>query len=182
MEYHQTIRLKNGALCCLRNGVQEDGAAALECFQQTHAETDYLLSYPDETSLDAEQEGMFLREKSEREREIELVAMVGQTVAGMAGIEAIGTSEKVQHRAEFGINVREAFWGLGIGQALTAACIQCAKEAGYLQLELSAVADNEAALALYRKAGFVEYGRNPQGFRSRHSGFQELVLMRLELK
>ena len=30
-------------------------------------------------------------------------------------------------------------------------------------------------------AGFVEYGRNPKGFRSRLTGWQELVLMRLEL-
>ena len=29
--------------------------------------------------------------------------------------------------------------------------------------------------------GFVQYGRNPKGFRSRYSGWQELVLMRLEL-
>jgi hypothetical protein len=29
--------------------------------------------------------------------------------------------------------------------------------------------------------GFVEYGRNPKGFRSRTTGWQELVLMRLEL-
>ena len=29
--------------------------------------------------------------------------------------------------------------------------------------------------------GFVEYGRNPKGFRSRLTGWQEVVLMRLEL-
>ena len=39
----------------------------------------------------------------------------------------------------------------------------------------------KAALALYKSVGFVEYGRNPKGFRSRTAGWQELVLMRLEL-
>ncbi|MBQ7681453.1 MAG: GNAT family N-acetyltransferase, partial [Oscillibacter sp.] len=53
--------------------------------------------------------------------------------------------------------------------------------AGYAQLELAAVSENARALALYRSAGFVEYGRNPRGFRSRLTGWQELVLMRLEL-
>ena len=38
-----------------------------------------------------------------------------------------------------------------------------------------------SALALYKKFGFVEYGRNPKGFRSRNTGYQELVLMRLAL-
>ena len=75
----------------------------------------------------------------------------------------------------------KAYWGLGIGRALTEACIECAKNAGYVQLELEAVADNDKALALYRSVGFVEYGQNPKGFRSRFSGWQELVLMRLDL-
>ena len=41
--------------------------------------------------------------------------------------------------------------------------------------------ENARALALYEKAGFVEYGRNPKGFLSRVSGFQEVISMRLEL-
>ena len=75
----------------------------------------------------------------------------------------------------------KAYWGLGIGRALTEACIECAGAAGYVQLELEAVAENKSALALYRSVGFQEYGRNPKGFRSRLTGWQELVLMRLEL-
>ncbi len=43
------------------------------------------------------------------------------------------------------------------------------------------IAENQTALALYKSVGFVEYGRNPRGFRSRFSGWQELVLMRQEL-
>ena len=58
---------------------------------------------------------------------------------------------------------------------------EAARAAGYVQLELEAVAENKAALALYRSVGFVEYGSNPKGFRSRLTGWQELVLMRLEL-
>ena len=61
------------------------------------------------------------------------------------------------------------------------ACIECARAAGYVQLELNAVAENARALSMYEKAGFVEYGRNPKGFYSRLSGFQEVVHMRLEL-
>ena len=36
-------------------------------------------------------------------------------------------------------------------------------------------------IALYKSVGFQEYGRNPRGFRSRSQGWQEIVLMRLEL-
>lgn len=39
-----------------------------------------------------------------------------------------------------------------------------------------------SALLLYKKFGFVEYGRNLRGFLSCNLGYQELILMRLELK
>ena len=94
---------------------------------------------------------------------------------------AVGKREKVRHRAEFGISIDKAYWGLGIGRALTKACIECAKAAGYAQLELGVVAENERAVSLYKSEGFTEYGRNPRGCRSRLSGWQEIVHMRLEL-
>ena len=150
-------------------------------FNETHAETDYLLSYPDENSFDAQQEAEFLKEKTESPNEIEIVAVVDGVVAGTAGIEAVGAKYKLKHRAELGIAILKEYWGLGIGKALMEACIECAKEAGYTQLELNAVAENERAVTLYKKMGFVEYGRNPRGFNSRVSGYQEVVYMLLEL-
>lgn len=182
MEYSQQIVLKNGKTAILRNGVEADGSAVLENFNLTHAETDYLLSYPDEINFDSEKEGQFLKQKAESANEIEIIAFVDGKVAGTAGLDAVGTKYKVRHRAEFGISVGKEYWGLGIGRALLEACIKCAKEAGYAQLELSVVAENVRALALYQKAGFVEYGRNPRGFHSRISGFQEVISMLLALQ
>ena len=103
-------------------------------------------------------------------------------IVGTAGIEAIGKKDKIKHRAEFGICIEKAYWGRGIGRALTKGCIDCAKAAGYSQLELEVVSDNAAAVSLYKSLGFTEYGRNPRGFRSRMTGWQEVVLMRLELE
>lgn len=181
MIYDQIIQLKNGMECCLRNGVESDGQAVLDNFNLTHGETDYLLSYPDETSFDAVRESQFLKHKAESANEIEILAVIDGVVVGTAGIDAVGTKFKIRHRAEFGISVLKKYWGLGIGRALMEACIQCAKEAGYVQLELTVVSDNERAIAMYQKAGFAECGRNPKGFHSRTAGFQETVTMRLEL-
>lgn len=181
MQCHKIITLANGMECCLRNGTERDGQAVFDNFNLTHGQTDYLLSYPDENSFDVIQESRFLKEKSESKNEIEIVAVVDNVIVGTAGIEAMGTKYKVCHRAEFGISVDKAYWGLGIGKALMAACIECARSAGYLQLELNVVAGNARALSMYQNAGFVEYGRNPKGFRSRLTGFQEVVYMRLEL-
>ncbi len=181
MEYYQKVTLKNGKEALLRSGSVEDGEAVFKNFNETHAETDYMLSYPDENSFDAEKEGEFLSEKTASPNEVEIIAFVDGKVAGTAGIEAIGTKYKVKHRAEFGIGILKEYWGLGLGRALLEACIKCARDAGYSQLELNVVADNERALSLYKNLGFKEYGRNPAGFNSRTSGYQELVYMLLVL-
>ena len=182
MKYQKTIKLKDDRQCILRNATEKDGAAVLENFILTHEQTDYLLSYPDENTITAEEEGQYLQKKTDSPDGIEILAEVDGTVAGLAGIEAVGDKYKVRHRADFGISIDKNYWGLGIGTALMEACIQCAKEAGYEQLELNVVDENDRAVAMYRRAGFEEFGRNPKGFRSRISGYQEVVYMYLDLK
>ena len=179
MEYNSTVTLKDGRACILRNGTASDGQALLDVFNLTHEQTDFLLTYPEEHRFTVHQEADFLQEKTDSADEIELLAQLDGKVVGSAGISCVGRKEKIRHRAEFGISVDQAYWGLGIGRALTVACIECAKKAGYIQLELEVVAENRSAIALYESVGFEEYGRNPKGFCSRFTGWQEVVLMRL---
>ena len=63
MEYRETITLKDGRTCILRNGTVEDGKAVLDNFILTHEQTDNLLSYPDESDITAEQEAQFLKRR-----------------------------------------------------------------------------------------------------------------------
>ena len=181
MDYYSDITLKDGRKCVLRSGTANDGQASLDVFRSTHAETDFLLSYPEEITFTAEEQSEYLRKKHESENEAELVAEIGGKIVGLGGIEPVGGHIKTRHRAGFGVSVAKAYWGLGIGRALTRACVECAKKAGYSQLELEVVADNKSALALYKSEGFTEYGRNPLGFMSKLTGRRELILMRLEL-
>ena len=181
MLYRETVFLKDGRKCILRSGTEADGPAALDTFILTHGQTDFLLTYPEENRMTAEQEAQYLKTKAESTDEIEILAEVDGKTVGTAGVDRIGVMEKIRHRAEFGISIDKEYWGLGIGKALTKACIDCAKMAGYVQLELQVVADNKSAAALYESLGILEYGRNPKGFLSRTAGWQELVMMRMEL-
>ena len=182
MKFDKTVTLKDGRTCRLRNGIAGDGQAVLNVFNQTHEETDYLLTYSDENRFTASQEGDFLQRQTDSANAIEIIAVVDGVVAGTAGIDALGMRDKIRHRAVFGIALVKEFWGLGIGKYLTEACIECACEAGYLQLELEVVAENERAVEMYKRAGFIEYGRNPKAFRLRTGEYQELIDMRLELQ
>ena len=181
MHYEKTIKLKDGRVCIIRNATALDAKDVLALYNNVNNETDFLLTYPDEKGFSIEEEKSFLRQKEESTIEVELCALVDNAIVGLAGVSAIGTREKISHRAELGVSIEKDFWHLGIGSALTKASIECATKAGYRQLELEVVADNKNAIALYKKIGFVEYGRNPRGFISRSSDYQELILMRLEL-
>ena len=181
MRYAETVLLQGGVELLVRNAVASDARALRDVMQRTHAETDYLLSYPDEQGSDDEQEARALAETEHSDNEVELVAVVDGKIVGSAGVTAVGSRRKVGHRARFGISVLQEYWGMGIGRVLMEACIDCARRAGHTQLELEVVADNKRAVSLYRRAGFEEYGRNPRGYRSASSGYQELVHMRLEL-
>ena len=74
MQYTKTLTTKTGSELYLRNGDAPDGDAALAVFNKTHAETEYLLTYPDESSMTAEQEAEFLAQATKSAREIEILA------------------------------------------------------------------------------------------------------------
>lgn len=181
MRHAETVLLTGGVELLVRNAVASDARALRDVMQCTHAETDYLLSYPDEQSVDDEQEARSLEETERSSNEVELVAVIDGRIVGSAGVCAVRSRRKVAHRARFGISILKEYWGMGIGRALMNASVECARGSGYTQLELEVVADNERAASLYRHAGFEEYGRNSRGYRSASVGYQELVYMRLEL-
>ena len=181
MKYYENIKLKNNMVCIIRNATITDAKGVLENTKIIREETDFLLSYPDEINFSVEEKEKFLEDKENSPCEIQICALVDDRIVGLAGISAVGSKDKVKHRAEFGISIEKAYYGKGIGTVLTKACIDCAKTARYRQLELEVVAENKNAITLYKKFGFKESGRNPRGFCSRYTGWQELISMLLEL-
>ena len=154
--------MKDGTPCVLRGATEKDAAEVLRSFKLTHAETDFLLTYPEENSFAEADEAKFLKAREESENEIEICAFVDGKLTGTAGIEAIGGKEKIRHRAELGIAIEREYWGRGIGKALMLACIECAKNAGYLQLELEVVTDNASGVRLYESVAFGSSAATPE--------------------
>jgi ribosomal protein S18 acetylase RimI-like enzyme len=70
---------------------------------------------------------------------------------------------------EIGMAVLSEWRGRGVGSALLAAAIGWARQRGLHKLSLSVFPHNAAAIALYRKFGFVEEGRRIKQYR-RSSG------------
>lgn len=177
MQYYETIRLKDGRSCILRNATAEDGQAVLDTFIRTHGETDWLSTYPEEITYTVEQEAQLMQRKTESDGDIELVAVVDGRIVGLAGNDAVGRRIKAKHRANFGISIEKAYWGLGIGDAMIKACIACAKQAGFTQLELGVYDDNVRARRLYEKNGFRAFGVIPRAFRLKDGSYHDEIVM-----
>ena len=83
-----------------------------------------------------------------------LVATVSGEVVGNLGLTRL-TRARRAHVGEIGMAVRDAWQGKGVGSALMRAALDLADNwLGLWRLELTVHADNERALALYRKFGF----------------------------
>jgi RimJ/RimL family protein N-acetyltransferase len=82
---------------------------------------------------------------------------------------------------EIGMMVAADWRGRGVGGALVAAAIDWARARGLHKLTLGVFPHNDAALALYRKFGFVEEGRRTGHIRRANGELWDLVEMGLPL-
>ncbi len=82
---------------------------------------------------------------------------------------------------EIGMAVAREWRGRGIGTMLLAAAVAGARERGLHKVSLSVFAHNAAALALYRKLGFVEEGRRAKQYRRASGELWDVIDMGLLL-
>lgn len=177
MEY----KAKNGETVIMRSGEKTDGEQLRKLAWQAYGETRFLSKEQDEFTLTAEQETAWILRMLHEPRAVLLMAELNGEVVGDAMMHPVAESSRQRHRCQAGITVLEPHWGKGIGKGLFALLIAVAKEAGYTQMELEVVADNERAVALYKKLGFVEYGRRPNSFHYRDGSYADMLLMVLDL-
>ncbi len=105
----------------------------------------------------------------------EIVAVEGDRVVGHVGIQR-EELPATRHVATLGLSVAEERRGRGIGSALLATALRWARGAGVEKIVLSVYPHNTAAVALYRKFGFLEEGRLSRQSRKSY-GYEDEILM-----
>ena len=89
---------------------------------------------------------------------VALVAEVDGLLVGQLSLH-MEPNPRRKHVACIGMGVRDDWAGKGVGSALLGAALEMADNWLNLQrVELTVYTDNQGALALYRKYGFVEEG------------------------
>jgi RimJ/RimL family protein N-acetyltransferase len=105
-----------------------------------------------------------------------LVAVGGGQIVGMLHVEVS------RHGfGEIGMLVDRDWRGCGVGRALVRAAISWARGRGLHKLCLEVFAHNAAAIALYRKSGFVEEGRRTRQYRRANGELWDSIVMGLAL-
>jgi ribosomal protein S18 acetylase RimI-like enzyme len=105
----------------------------------------------------------------------------GGRLAGMTGVWA-PTAPKLAHAGNvWGVYVRPAYRGRGVGEQLLRACFDWARRKQLVTLKLSVVAGNDTARRCYERCGFTTYGVEPLAVRW-ESQLHDELLMAIHLK
>jgi L-amino acid N-acyltransferase YncA len=82
---------------------------------------------------------------------------------------------------EFAMLVERGWRGRGVGSALVRAAVDWARGRGLHKVCLEVFAHNAAAIALYRKSGFIEEGRRVKQYRRADGELWDSIVMGLPL-
>lgn len=132
--------------------------------------------------MTVEGERAFLEQMEKEERALMLGGFLDGELAVVASVLPISSRDKLRHRGGLGMCVKKKYWGLGIGRMLLTTLMEEAKQAGFEQIELEVISENERAVRLYESCGFERYGVRHKGIKLRGGGYFDEVLMWKELE
>ena len=153
------ITLRDGRAVRIRRARPEDAGAVLDYLRRVGGETLNLTFGAEGPGLTEAEEQEYLARVAASDNSLAIVAVVGDEIVGSLTLDG-GRRARLRHAGEFGISVAQAYAGQGIGKALIAYMLAWAERGGVVRkINLKVRADNEPAIRLYERMGFVLEGR-----------------------
>lgn len=157
----------------------DDAEAFLELKLLLDRETRFMMLEPDEREDTADEVAGQLQEVERRDNCVVLVADDGTSLLGYAEADG-GRFRRNRHSAQVVIGVQQAASGRGIGTALLRELSSWAEQHGVHRLELTVMAHNSRAIALYENAGYAVEGTRRDSLLVESRYVDELSLARLQ--
>ncbi|MBN2795752.1 MAG: GNAT family N-acetyltransferase [Clostridia bacterium] len=150
--------MKNGTPYEIRKAKVSDAEKLIQYINTIAGESDNLTFGIGEFEMTIEKEEVFLRSYEDHENAIMLLALVEDEIISCMSYEG-GRRPRVRHVGEFGISVSEKYWNQGVGYEMLKQLISWAEQSKYCEkMNLKVREDNEKAIHLYEKMGFVKEG------------------------
>lgn len=161
-----TITTKSGRVISFRYPTIDDAQMITDFINKISAEKTFIVLQGEQ--FEVEYERVWLEGTIATiglDKTVYIMAMDGDKMVGSADVR-MRTGVK-GHIGLFGIIIDKEYRGDGIGQALTEVVIDQAKKnlKGLKTIMLDVFGNNPAAIELYKKFGFIEYGRLPGGLK-----------------
>lgn len=142
----------------LRIAGPDDAAALMKLKQRLDEETSFMLLEPDERDTSIQALARHLEEVSHSENSVVIVADAGGDLAGYVEL-AGGKFRRNRFTTHVIIGVLAESSGKGVGTGLLEEAKRWAAARGLHRMELTVMAHNHRAIALYERMGFVREGR-----------------------
>ncbi len=149
--------LIDGDEVLIREATGQDAVQLLEFAEIVCAETDFLSFGPGELGISQSEEVEILDRFHESENQIYLVAILDSRIVGSLHFSA-SSRPRLRHCGEIGMSVLKSYWGRGIGSLLLDELLVWARENRITKINLRVRTDNERAIKLYERQGFVREG------------------------
>ena len=150
--------LKNGPVLLIREAVVQDARAILDYLEQMSGESEFLTFGPGEFELTEAEEEDFLRKYRDSDNQLYILGLIDDTIVSTL-IFSAGRRPRVRHSGEFSMSVRKHYWGLGIGSLMLDTLIGWARATEIVKkINLRVRTDNQHAIHLYERKGFVKEG------------------------
>ncbi|MDP4159561.1 MAG: GNAT family protein [Bacillota bacterium] len=154
----KTIPLKDGQTVLLRESIKSDASELVDYLQKIGSESDFLTFGPGELSVSVSDEEAILEESYTAKNKIMLLALIGNKVIGCLHFTG-GVRARTRHTGEFGVSLLKNYWDQGIGTTMVRELIQWAKDSSVIRkLNLRVRSDNDRAIFVYEKLGFIQEG------------------------
>jgi RimJ/RimL family protein N-acetyltransferase len=173
--------LKDGREVTIREVRSDDAEAMIRFMNAIDCETRFLSREPGEFAMTLEEERNFIQARTEDARVHWIIAEAQGRIVASCSIFGAGRYKRYQHRATIGIVISRDYWGLGLGRRLMLENIARCRQIGYEQLELSVLAGNDRAIALYKSLGFEIQGTVTHAFKYADGTYADDYFMCLQL-
>lgn len=157
-EIEHEFRDRHGRMITVREVLESDAAALLQHIRLADQESTFLSREPGELQASEAQERQYISRLRGQVNAIMIVAFHAGELIGSIDFVG-GQRRRTHHTGEFGLTVRRAYWGSGIGGHLLDTLLAWAPAQQVRKIKLRVQAHNGAAIALYQKRGFEEEGR-----------------------